>query len=153
MNINFLVVVAIFGILTGIFSVRYYNNNEQVVTEEPLSVSYSPYENGIYARGVVENPPGLQAGAVSPYFLVRSFVNEILVPSLPLTGALEATLFLRGGNFQGLHLEFVQVEPPIVADTEFSNGARVLPVIFRFQKPGNYNIFPGQTVDVYIKGI
>jgi HlyD family secretion protein len=151
-NINFLVIVAVFGILTGIFSVRYYYNSEQVTTEVPLSMSYSPYENGIYARGIIENPPGLQPGAVSPYLLVRSFVNEILVPNLPLTGALEATLFLRGGNFQGLPLEFVQVEPLVIPDAEFSNGARVLPVIFKFQKPGNYNIFPGQTVDVYIRG-
>jgi hypothetical protein len=150
LNIKFIITLAIIGVVCGIAGVNYYK--ETPVTEPPISVNTSPYQNSIYAKGVIELPPGISEGAAAPYLLVKCFVNEIVVPDLPVAASLTATLFLRGGNFEGLPLEFVKVEPAIVPDTELANGSRGLPVFFKFVKPGNYNIYPGQSVDVYIKG-
>jgi hypothetical protein len=150
LNINFIIAIAILGILSGVAGVHYFKEAAPVTT--PVSMNYSPYQNSIAATGVIELPPASLAGTPAPYLIVRCFVNQILVPSLPVATPLEATLYLRGGSFEGLPLEFVRIEPAIVSDTESANGTKALPIIFKFEKPANYNIYPGQSVDVYIKG-
>ena len=150
MNINFIIAIAILGIISGIAGVHYFKEAAPIAA--PVSMNYSPYPNSIAATGVIELPSDSQGGTTASYLMVRCFVNQILVPSLPSVAPYEATLYLRGGNFEGLPLEFQRIEPAIVADTESANGTKALPILFKFDKPANYNIYPGQTVDVYIKG-
>lgn len=86
---------------------------------------------------------------------VRCYVDELLVPQLPKPDRITATMFVRGSD-KKVPIEFVRIEPYIVPKIQLSNGrrervdVRVLPVIFRFEKPTDVNIFPGQLVDVYI---
>ena len=86
---------------------------------------------------------------------VKCYIDEILVSKLPQGSRMKAVLFVRGSNVK-IPLEFVRVEPYIVPKIELSNqrtekvDVRVLPVVFKFKKPGNLNLYPGELVDVYI---
>lgn len=101
--------------------------------------------------------PVLQMGVVVPYMAVRCYLDEILVPSLPDTSKLEAQMFIRGGKNVGIPLEFVYLQPSTVPKTQLSDNqiervdVRVLPIVFRFKKPEDMRIYPGQLVDIYIK--
>ncbi|CAM3127541.1 p-hydroxybenzoic acid efflux subunit AaeA [Legionella steigerwaltii] len=53
MSIRTLFIIACLGILAGIASVIIYN--EKIKPENPIAVSYNPYEKGIYATGIVES--------------------------------------------------------------------------------------------------
>jgi HlyD family secretion protein len=102
--------------------------------------------------------PLVEMGEIEPYMEVRCFLNEILVPSLPQSKKLTASMFVRGVTNKGIALEFVKIQPFLIPKVELSNqrtehiDTRVLPIIFKFQKPNDMNIFPGQLVDVYIRG-
>jgi len=95
---------------------------------------------------------------MTPYLQVRAYVDEILVPNLPDPSKLEATLFVRGLINRSVPLEFSSLQPFTIPNIELSDernervDVRVLPIIFRFEKPSDINLFPGQLVDVYIKG-
>lgn len=108
-----------------------------------------------YTQGML---PSVQMGVATEYMQVRSYVNEILVPHLPKPSKLEGTMFIRGLNNKSIPLEFASVQPYTIPNIELSNqrnervDVRVLPVIFKFKKPDDINIFPGQLVDVYLKG-
>ncbi len=86
---------------------------------------------------------------------VRCYVDEILVHRLPPAPQMHAQMFIRGTDIR-IPLEYVRVQPYVSPKIELSNqrtervDVRVLPVIFRFVKPGNINLYPGQLVDVYI---
>ncbi|MEJ5301549.1 MAG: biotin/lipoyl-binding protein [Thermodesulforhabdaceae bacterium] len=86
---------------------------------------------------------------------VRCYVDELLVPRLPAPEHITATMFVRGSDIK-IPLEYVRIEPYIMPKIQLSNGrrervdVRVLPVIFKFDKPKDFNVFPGQLVDVYI---
>lgn len=86
---------------------------------------------------------------------VRCYVDELLVPQLPGPDKITATMFVRGSD-RKVSLEYVRLEPYIVPKIQLSSGkrervdVRVLPIIFRFDRPEDVNIFPGQLVDVYI---
>ena len=64
-------------------------------------------------------------------------------------------MFIRGTNIN-IPLEYVRVQPYVSPKIELSNqrtervDVRVLPVIFRFERPKDIDIYPGQLVDVYI---
>ncbi len=53
-------------------------------------------------------------------------------------------------------LEFVRLQPYVTPKIELSDqrqervDLRVLPVLFRFKKPADLAVYPGQLVDVYI---
>lgn len=102
--------------------------------------------------------PVVEMGIVTPYLEVRCFLNEILVPSLPNPSNLEATMFIRGTHNQSVPLEFVRIQPYTIPKIQLSDqraervDVRVLPIIFRFKRTSMNNIYPGQLVDVYIKG-
>ncbi len=89
------------------------------------------------------------------YMQVRCYIDEILVPQLPDEKNMVATMFLRGTDIK-IPLEYVKMEPFVVPKTQLSSGktervdVRVLPLIFRFKRPENQRIYPGQLVDVYI---
>lgn len=108
-----------------------------------------------YTQGML---PTIQMGVTTPYLQVRSFVDEILVPQLPHPSKLQATMFIRGLNNKSVPLEFSSIQPYTIPNIELSNernervDVRVLPIVFKFKKPTDINLFPGQLVDVYIKG-
>ena len=67
----------------------------------------------------------------------------------------EPEMFIRGTNIS-VPLEYVRVQPYVSPKIELSNqrlervDVRVLPVIFRFARPQNVGVYPGQLVDVYV---
>ena len=109
--------------------------------------SYDTYTQGFAPVAVM--------GAAQDYGQVRCYVDEILVHRLPKAQEIKATMFLRGTDVS-VPLEFVRVQPYVSPKIELSNertervDVRVLPLIFRFQKPGATDVYPGQLVDVYI---
>lgn len=102
--------------------------------------------------------PAVEMGVVTPYLEVRCFLDEILVPSLPNPTRFEATMFVRGESNKRIPLEFVRIQPYLTPKVQLSNqrtervDVRVLPIIFRFKKPADMNVYPGQLTDIYIKG-
>jgi HlyD family secretion protein len=68
---------------------------------------------------------------------------------------MRAQMFIRGTNIR-VPLEYVRVQPYVSPKIQLSNqrtervDVRVLPVLFRFQKPKDIQLYPGQLVDVYI---
>ena len=94
-------------------------------------------------------------GAPQDYLLVRCYVDEILVSRLPAADHILGQLSIRGTDVK-LPLTFVRVQPYVSPKIELSNertervDVRVLPVIFKFEKPKDISLYPGQLVDVYI---
>ncbi|HUB90256.1 MAG TPA: biotin/lipoyl-binding protein [Dyella sp.] len=109
--------------------------------------AYDTYTQGYDPVVVMGEPQG--------YLSVRCFIDEILVSRLPGANRVRAQMSLRGSDVK-IPLEFVRIQPYITPKIELSDqrlervDLRVLPVIFRFKKPDNVAIYPGQQVDVYV---
>jgi HlyD family secretion protein len=105
-----------------------------------------------YTRG---SCPVLVMGGSQAYIGVRCYIDEILIHRLPETSHMNATMHIRGTDIS-IPLEYVRLQPYVTPKIELSNqraervDVRVLPVIFRFERPKNIDIYPGQLVDVYI---
>ncbi len=101
------------------------------------------------------NPVIVMGGAQSQ-LSVRCYIDEILINRLPPPPRINAKMFIRGTDIS-IPLEFVRVQPYVTPKIELSNqrtervDVRVLPVIFRFEKPKNVELYTGQLVDVYIE--
>jgi len=86
---------------------------------------------------------------------VRTYVDEILIPRLQQTSRMAAEMFVRGTSTR-LPLTFARIQPIVSPKIELSDqrqervDVRVLPVIFRLEKPKNVTLYPGQLVDVYV---
>jgi HlyD family secretion protein len=86
---------------------------------------------------------------------VRAYIDEILVHELPEPAKIQGEMFVRGTDIH-VPLTFVRIQPYITPKIELSNeraervDLRVLPIIFRFEKPKDLNVYPGQLVDVYV---
>ena len=99
--------------------------------------------------------PVITLGSTPAQLNVRCYVDEILVPRLPLGSKVQAQMSIRGSNVK-LPLQFVRVQPLVSPKIELADqrqervDVRVLPVIFSIAKPANVNLFPGELVDVYI---
>ncbi len=99
--------------------------------------------------------PALVMGSPQTYIGLRCYVDEILVHRLPPVPRMEAKMFIRGTDIS-IPLEYVRVQPYVSPKIQLSNertervDVRVLPVLFRFKKPENLSLYPGQLVDVYI---
>jgi HlyD family secretion protein len=108
---------------------------------------------GTYTQGY---NPVVVLSRDQPYFAVRTFIDEILIPRLPRAVDMRAQMFIRGTD-TSIPLEFYQMQPYVVPKIELSNqrtervDTRVLPVLFRFKPPEHMNIYPGQLVDVYVE--
>jgi len=108
------------------------------------------YDN--YTQGA---DPVLVLGSTEPRLDVRCYVDEILVARIPLASKVKAQMTIRGTDVK-VPLEFVRVQPYVTPKIQLSNektervDVRVLPVIFRIEKPKNVNLYPGELVDVYI---
>ena len=109
--------------------------------------AYDTYTEGLAPLLVMGPPQG--------HLQVRAYVDEILVEQLPEPQKIQAQMFIRGTTAH-VPLTFVRVQPFISPKIELSDARqervdlRVLPVIFRFQKPANLQLYPGQLVDVYV---
>lgn len=105
-----------------------------------------------YTQGL---SPVLVMGSDQQYLGVRCYIDEILVHRLPLPAQTNAKMFIRGTDIN-IPLEYVRVQPYVSPKIELSNqrtervDVRVLPLLFRFAKPKNLALYPGQLVDVYI---
>jgi HlyD family secretion protein len=108
---------------------------------------------GTYTQGF--NPVIVLAHS-QPYFAVRTFIDEILIPRLPPPSDMKAQMFIRGTN-TSIPLEFDRLQPYVTPKIELSNqrtervDTRVLPILFRFQPPKDISVYPGQLVDVYVE--
>jgi HlyD family secretion protein len=113
---------------------------------------------GIYDTYTQSMVPIVTLGTDSDYMQVRCYLDEILVPKLPQPSKLQATMFIRGMNNKAIALTFIRLQPYTIPKIQLSNqtlervDTRVLPIIFRFKKPIDVNVFAGQLVDVYIRG-
>jgi HlyD family secretion protein len=105
-----------------------------------------------YTQGM---SPVLVLGTHASDLEVRCYVDEILVPRLPPLSKIKAEMSIRGTNTK-IPLTFVRVQPFVSPKIELSDqkqervDVRVLPVIFKFEKPKDLNLYPGELVDVYI---
>ena len=99
--------------------------------------------------------PILVMGSSQTYIGVRCYIDEVLISRLPQASQMHAQMMIRGTNII-IPLEFVRVQPYVSPKIELSSqrtervDVRVLPVIFRFERPKDINVYPGQLVDVYI---
>jgi HlyD family secretion protein len=99
--------------------------------------------------------PVLVLGSPRAYLNVRCYVDEILVPRVPSAAKMKAEMSVRGSTIK-IPLTFVRMQPIVSPKIELSDqrlervDVRVLPIIFRIQKPKNVNLYPGLLVDVYI---
>jgi len=99
--------------------------------------------------------PLIVMGMPDGHLEVRAFIDEILVHRLPDPVKMDAQMFIRGTDTH-LPLTFARVQPYISPKIELSDqrqervDVRVLPVIFRFEKPKDLGLYPGQLVDVYV---
>jgi HlyD family secretion protein len=109
--------------------------------------SYDSYTQGM--------TPVIVLGSAHDHLNVRCYVDEILLPRVPIASKIKAQMTVRGSTLK-LPLEFVRVQPFVSPKIELSNqrlervDVRVLPIIFRVEKPKDLNLYPGQLVDVYI---
>jgi len=110
---------------------------------------------GIYGTYTGDMNPVMVMGSLQNQLAVRCYIDEILVPKLPSTARMQAKMFIRG-TAVSIPLEFVRLQPYISPKIQLSNqrtervDVRVLPIIFRFDKSDNINVYPGQLVDVYV---
>jgi HlyD family secretion protein len=110
---------------------------------------------GIFGSYTQDMNPVLVMGSPQNQMNVRGFIDEILVSRLPAGEQIQAKMFVRGSNIS-VPLEFVRIQPYISPKIELTNqrrervDVRVLPIIFRFDKPKDLNVYPGQVVDIYI---
>jgi len=110
---------------------------------------------GSYGTYTQDLNPVIVMGSSENYIGVRCYIDEILLHRLPQGAQMKAQMFIRGTNIN-IPLEFVRVQPYVSPKIELSNqrtervDVRVLPVIFRFEKPKDIHLYPGQMVDVYI---
>jgi HlyD family secretion protein len=108
---------------------------------------------GTYTQGY---NPVMVLALSQPYFAVRAFIDEILIPRLPPPADMRAQMFIRGTDIS-IPLEFERLQPYVTPKIELSNqrtervDTRVLPILFRFKPPQDLTLYPGQLVDVYVE--
>ncbi|HEV2352256.1 MAG TPA: biotin/lipoyl-binding protein [Terriglobia bacterium] len=110
---------------------------------------------GAYDSYTQGSDPVLVLGTPQSSLDVRCYVDEILVPRLPPGPGMKAQMSIRGTNIK-VPLNYVRVQPYVSPKVELSDqrservDVRVLPVIFRFDRPMGVNLYPGELVDVFI---
>lgn len=110
---------------------------------------------GTYDTYTQSQGPVLVMGSAKGYLDVRCYIDEILIHRLPSASQMQAQMFIRGTTVH-IPLEYVRVQPYVSPKIQLSNertervDLRVLPVIFRFERPTDIDLYPGQLVDVYV---
>jgi HlyD family secretion protein len=111
--------------------------------------------SGTYDTYTQTDQPIMIMGSPPGSLDVRCYIDEILVHRLPRLDTIRAEMAIRGTNVR-VPLEFVRVQPYVSPKIQLSDqrqervDVRVLPVIFRFARKPDFNLYPGQQVDVYI---
>jgi HlyD family secretion protein len=106
-----------------------------------------------YSQGFM---PVIVMGSSQTYIAVRCYIDEILISRLPQASQMNARMSIRGTKIS-IPLEYVRIQPYVSPKIELSSqrtervDVRVLPVLFRFKKPKDIDVYPGQLVDVYIE--
>lgn len=109
--------------------------------------TYSAYGGGASPIIVMSSPQDVLA--------VRCYVDEILIHRLPDPSRMQARMYIRGSNLS-VPLEYVRTQPYVGPKVSLSDqrtervDVRVLPLIFKFSKPQDIALYPGELVDVYI---
>jgi len=99
--------------------------------------------------------PLVVMGTAGDQLQVRAYIDEILVHRLAEPAKMDAQMFVRGTDVH-IPLTFSRIQPYVSPKIELSDqrqervDVRVLPVIFRFERPKGLNLYPGQLVDVYV---
>jgi HlyD family secretion protein len=99
--------------------------------------------------------PLIVMGSPDDQLQVRVYVDEILIHRLSGFSKLDAQMFIRGTTVH-LPLTFTRIQPYVSPKIELSDertervDLRVLPLIFRFERPKDQIIYPGELVDVYV---
>jgi len=125
-----------------------------VLTIAPAVGSYISAQ-GAYDTYTQAMDPVMVLGSPDAYLNVRCYVDEILVPRLPNASKMKAQMSVRGSAVK-IPLTFVRMQPFVSPKIELSDqrlervDVRVLPVIFRIDKPKDLKLFPGLLVDVFI---
>ncbi len=110
---------------------------------------------GVYNTYTQGQGPVVVLGAARGQLQVRCFVDEILLQQLPPGDHMIASMTLHGSKAR-IPLTFVRIQPYLTPKIELSDqrqervDLRVLPVIFRFDRPKGLNVYPGQVADVFI---
>ena len=110
---------------------------------------------GTYDTYTQGQGPILVMGSAERYLAVRCYIDEILIHRMPRGAQMQAQMFIRGTTLR-IPLEYVRVQPYVSPKIQLSNertervDVRVLPVIFRFERPKDVELYPGQLVDVYV---
>ncbi len=132
-------------------------SSDGVVLAVQSSVGSYVSSQGAYDSYTQGLGPLVVMGLPQSHLQVRAYIDEILVHELPDTKSLKAEMYVRGTN-DHVSLTFVRIQPLISPKIELSDARqervdlRVLPVIFRFEKPPRMALYPGQLVDVYVGG-
>lgn len=99
--------------------------------------------------------PLIVMGTPDDQLQVRVYIDEILIHRMTDPSGMHAQMFIRGTERQ-VPLTFARIQPYVTPKIELSDqrqervDLRVLPVIFRFEKPKDIPLYPGQLVDVYV---
>jgi len=110
---------------------------------------------GVYDSYTQQADPILVMGGSTQSLQVRTYVDEILVHRLPSPENMNGEMSVRGTSIKA-PLEYVRIQPYISPKIELSDqrqervDVRVLPIIFKFEKPRGAHIYPGELVDVYL---
>lgn len=126
-----------------------------VVLSVQSSVGSYVSPQGAYDSYTQGMNPLIVMGAGDGQLQVRAYIDEILVHRLADPAKIDAQMFIRGTDIH-VPLRFARIQPYVSPKIELSNqrqervDVRVLPVIFRFERPKNLNLYPGQLVDVYV---
>ena len=111
---------------------------------------------GAYETYTQGYTPVIVMGNSEPYYQVRCYIDEILIPRIPPVSQMKARMFIRGTQ-TSIPLQFVRTQPYVTPKIELSNqrtervDVRVLPVLFRFEPLKDAPVYPGQLVDVYLE--
>lgn len=126
----------------------------KVLAISPIAGSYVSGQ-GTYDTYTQGMTPVMVLGSAHAHLNVRCYVDEILVPRLPDASKMKAQMSVRGSGVK-IPLQYVRMQPFVSPKIELSDqrlervDVRVLPVVFRLEKPKACNLYPGQLVDVYI---
>lgn len=99
--------------------------------------------------------PVVVMGTSQQFLQVRAYIDEILVSRLPAPDKMNARMSIPGTDV-AVPLTFERTQPYVSPKIELSDqrqervDVRVLPLIFRFEKPKDVNLYPGELVDVYV---
>jgi HlyD family secretion protein len=139
--------------LLGKYTVRAPNDGVVLTLQAARGSYVSP--QGAYDSYTEAQKPLVVMGTPDDQLQVRAYIDEILVHRLADPTKIEAQMFIRGTDTH-LPLAFARIQPYVSPKIELADereervDVRVLPVIFRFERPKGLNLYPGQLVDVYV---